>query len=76
MALNDFLRNFNNATLTIKDNRALNLTPATQQEQDSVSRFVDRSGTGSDTDRFRELSEYIHSPIKKLRMARLKPNQA
>ena len=53
MALNDFLRNFNNATLTIKDNRALNLTPATQQEQDSVSRFVDRSGTGSDTDRFK-----------------------
>lgn len=53
MALNDFLRNFNNATLTIKDNSALNLTPATQQEQDSVSRFVDRSGAGSDTDRFK-----------------------
>ena len=55
MAFGKLLNSFSNPQdLTIKDNYTINLDPATQKEQDSVTKFVDPKGTGASTDKFKK----------------------
>lgn len=55
MPFGKLLNSFSNPQdLTIRDNNALNLTPATQKEQDRVTKFVDPKGTGTSTDKFKK----------------------
>lgn len=55
MAFGKLLNSFSNPQdLTIKDNNALTLTPATQKEQDRFTKFVDPKSTGTSTDKFKK----------------------
>ena len=55
MAFGKLLNSFSNPQdLTFRDNYTINLAPATQKEQDSVTKFVDPKGTGASTDKFKQ----------------------